>query len=62
VETALRRMVWLRRKGKVSSPAGFLVVASRVEWRVQHNTADIVAARRTEVNRPEDTIAKDRQN
>ena len=40
VETALKRMVWLRQKGKISSPAGFLVIASRVAWRVQHGATE----------------------
>jgi hypothetical protein len=41
VEATLKRMVWLRRKGKLSSPAGFLVVASRVEWRAQHGATEL---------------------
>jgi hypothetical protein len=36
-------MVWLRRKGKINSPAGFLVVASRLAWRVQHGATDLGA-------------------
>jgi hypothetical protein len=40
---ALKRMVWLRRKGKINSPAGFLVVASRLAWRVQHGATDLGA-------------------
>jgi hypothetical protein len=41
VEAALKRMVWLRRKDRIRSPAAFLVVASRMEWRVQHDATGL---------------------
>jgi len=41
VEFALKRMVWLQRKGKINSPAGFLVVASRLAWRIQNGATEL---------------------
>jgi hypothetical protein len=41
VEAALKRMVSMRRKGKITNPAGFLVVASRVTWRRQNGAMEL---------------------
>jgi hypothetical protein len=41
VQTALKRMMWLRGKGKIRSPAGFLVIASRIAWRVQNGATEL---------------------
>lgn len=41
VETTLKRMIWLRQKGKIRSPSGFLVIASRIAWRIAHNATGI---------------------
>lgn len=44
VETMLKRMLWLRKKGQIKSPSGFMVVASRVAWRVQNNAVELGTA------------------
>lgn len=41
VETALKRMVWLRERGKISKPAGFMMVASRIAWRVENGATGL---------------------
>jgi hypothetical protein len=41
VEFALKRMWWLRQKDRIRSPAGFLLVASRIAWRAQHGATEL---------------------
>jgi hypothetical protein len=41
VGKALKRMVWLRQKGNIRNPAGFLVVASRIAWRIQNGASEL---------------------
>lgn len=36
VEAALKKMLWLQARGRISNPGGFMVTASRVSWRIQH--------------------------
>ncbi len=36
VEASWKRLWWLDKKGMLRNPAGFLVIASRVEWRERH--------------------------
>jgi hypothetical protein len=40
-EAALKRMVWLQKRNKITNPAGFLVVVARVMWRQQHNATEL---------------------
>jgi hypothetical protein len=41
VEFALKRMRWLRQKDRIRSPAGFLLIASRIAWRAQHGATEL---------------------
>jgi hypothetical protein len=41
-EAALKRMQWLRRRNRdITNAAGFMVVVSRVMWRLQHGCRDL---------------------
>jgi hypothetical protein len=40
VAAALKKMVWLGEQGRITDAAGFMVVASRVSWRVQHGQTE----------------------
>jgi hypothetical protein len=41
-EAALKRMAWLRRRNKaITNAAGFMVVVSRMMWRLQHGCTDL---------------------
>jgi hypothetical protein len=41
-EAALKRMLWLRRRNKaINNAAGFLVVVTRLLWRLQHGATDL---------------------
>jgi hypothetical protein len=40
VEAAFKKMLWLREHGQMTNPAGFMVVASRVSWRVQQGQTE----------------------
>lgn len=41
VEAALKRMGWLRDRGKLTSAAGFMITVSRIEWRKQNGATDL---------------------
>jgi hypothetical protein len=41
VEAAFKKLVWLREHGRIADPAGFMVVASRVSWRVQQGQTEL---------------------
>jgi hypothetical protein len=41
-EAALKRMQWLRRRNTaITNAAGFMIVVSRVMWRLQHGRTDL---------------------
>jgi hypothetical protein len=42
-EAALKRMIWLQKRNKIANPAGFLVVVSRMMWRLQNGATDLGA-------------------
>jgi hypothetical protein len=41
VEKTMKRMLWLRERGKIQNAAGFLVIVSRVTWRLEHGATDL---------------------
>jgi hypothetical protein len=43
VGKVLQRMLEMQKQKKIHNPAGFLVTASRIEWRVQHGAIDLGA-------------------
>jgi hypothetical protein len=36
VKAALNKICWLQKAGKINNPAGFMVTASRISWRIQN--------------------------
>ncbi len=41
VESALKRMVWMRERDKITNPSGFMVTVSRTLWRQQNGATDL---------------------